>query len=173
MAQPPDRLANLFAAAGTVIGPLLRSPLHGVVRGQLMLLNDTGGRSGRRYRFPIGYFTRSNGEVLSFSGRRWPFALVKAHDIELPIRRTSFSATANVVSDPEEKAALLAEFARSKDPRTARRLMLGLPGDRLLMTEAVTKTATATTIVFFGLGAPDKRSSPRSAKHNDMNKEKR
>ncbi|HVV30456.1 MAG TPA: hypothetical protein VHC41_06220 [Mycobacteriales bacterium] len=146
-------MAKLFTAAGTVVRPLLRSPLHRAVSGQLMLLRYTGGRSGRSYSFPIGYFSWDDAEVVSFSSRRWPFALRQARDIELLIRRTAFPATAEVMSDPQEKAALLAEFARRKGPRTARRLMLGLPGDRLPTAEEAADAATATTIVRFRLGA--------------------
>lgn len=49
--------------------------------------------------------------------------------------------------------------------------MLGLPGDRLPTADEVAKAATATTIVFLGLGGHDKPSPPRAAKHSDMNKE--
>ena len=116
-----------------------------------MLLGYTGGRSGRRYCFPIGYFAWGEGTPLSFSSRRWPFTLPAAVDIELLVRGRARSATAVVVSGQQEKAVLLAEFARRKGPRTARRLMIGLPGDRLPSADEVATAAAATTIVRFDL----------------------
>jgi len=35
---------------------LLRSPLHGLLSGMLMLLSYTGRKSGKVYTIPIGYF---------------------------------------------------------------------------------------------------------------------
>jgi hypothetical protein len=52
-----------------VVWPLLGSWLHGVVSGRLMLLDYTGGRTGRRYTFPVGYFRWDDGDVLAFSTR--------------------------------------------------------------------------------------------------------
>lgn len=75
MARLPDRWARLFSVAGMVVRSLLRSALHPLVSGQLMLLGYTGGRSGRRYCFPIGYFAWGEGTLLSFSSRRWPPAI--------------------------------------------------------------------------------------------------
>src|SRR5664280_1135275 len=116
--------------AATVVGPLLRSPLHPVLSSQLMMLDYTGGRSGHSYSFPIGYFTWDDDEVLAFSSRSWPKALRTAEGIHLLIKGESHDATADVVSAHDDKTRLLAEFARRKGPRTAKRLMLGLSGDR-------------------------------------------
>ena len=98
MPDSPDRLAKLFAMAGTVVGPLLRSPVHRVLSGQLMVLDYTGGRSGKHYSFPIGYFTWGDDEVLAFSSRNWPKALRTADGIRLLIRGESHDATAVVVA---------------------------------------------------------------------------
>jgi len=47
MADSTAKLAKVFRAANTVIRPLLLSPLHGLVSGRLMLLDYTGGTTGR------------------------------------------------------------------------------------------------------------------------------
>ncbi len=117
---------------------------------QLMLLGYTGGHSGHRYCFPIGYFNWGDGAVISFSSRGWPFALRAAGDIELLARGSARSATAEVVRGHEEKAVLLAAFARQNGPRTARRLMIGLPGARLPSGDEVATAAAATTIIRSG-----------------------
>ncbi len=151
MPDSPDRLAKLFAMAGTVVGPLLRSPVHRVLSGQLMVLDYTGGRSGKHYSFPIGYFTWGDDEVLAFSSRNWPKALRTADGIRLLIRGESHDATAVVVSAHDDKTQCLADFARTKGPRTAKRLMLGLPGDRQPSAAELDVAADKTTIVRFRL----------------------
>ena|SRR5664280_3655351 len=137
--------------AATVVGPLLRSPLHPVLSSQLMMLDYTGGRSGHSYSFPIGYFTWDDDEVLAFSSRSWPKALRTAEGIHLLIKGESHDATADVVSAHDDKTRLLAEFARRKGPRTAKRLMLGLSGDRQPSTVELESAADKTTIVRFTL----------------------
>jgi hypothetical protein len=72
MADSPEKFAKVFRAANTVVRPLLRSRLHGVLSGRLMLLDYTGGKTGRRYSFPVGYFSWDGGDVLAFSTGRWP-----------------------------------------------------------------------------------------------------
>jgi hypothetical protein len=147
----PERLAGLFAKAGTAIGPLLRSPAHRLLSNQLMVLDHTGGRTGHHYSFPIGHFTWEKGEVLAFSSRRWPLVLRTARDIHLLIKGQSHEATSDVVSSHEHKTQLLAEFVRQKGPRLAKRLMLGLPGDRKPSVAELETAADKTTIVRFHL----------------------
>ena len=46
MFDDPQKLAKVFASANAVLRPLLRSPLHRIVSGRLMLLSYTGGKTG-------------------------------------------------------------------------------------------------------------------------------
>jgi len=149
VADSRERLAKFLVVANFVTRPLLRSRLHPLLSGQLMVLSYTGGRSGHSYSFPIGYFDWDAGEVISFSSRKWPFGLAGARDLELQIRGTSQPARPDVTRDPKEKSDLLREFAERKGPRTARRLMLGLPGDRPPTQQELDDAATKTTIVRF------------------------
>jgi hypothetical protein len=76
MADSPEKFAKVFRAANTVVRPLLCSRLHGVLSGRLMLLDYTGGKTGRQYSFPVGYFSWDGGDVLASApegGRAcWP-----------------------------------------------------------------------------------------------------
>ena len=45
---------------------LLRSPLHGLVSGRIVLLAFTGRRSGRRFTVPVSYL-RYGGDILGFT----------------------------------------------------------------------------------------------------------
>lgn len=137
--------------AGTVVGPILRSLLHRVLSKHLMVLDYTGARTGKHYSFPIGYFTWDDNEVLAFSSRNWPKALRTADGIRLLVKGVSHEATADVECGHDDKAKLLADFARAKGPRTAKRLMLGLPGDRAPSAEGLDGASDQTTIVRFPL----------------------
>ncbi len=151
MPDSQDRLARLFAAASIIIRPLLLSRLHRPLSSQLMVLDYTGARSGHRYSFPIGYFTWDEDQVLAFSSRRWPAALRTARDIQVVLRGQTYDAAPEVISVQEDKVTLLAAFARRKGPRTAKRLMLGLPGNRQPSASELEAAATKTTILRFRL----------------------
>ena len=68
--------------------------------------------------------------MLAFSTGGWPGHIRGAPAVRLLIRGRWHDAVPTVISDTNDKAAVLAEFARRNGPRTARGLMLGLPGDR-------------------------------------------
>jgi hypothetical protein len=67
---PSERAAQMFAPASHIVRPLLESALHPLLSRQLMDLTYTGAASGRRYSFPIGYFSWDDGEVVSFTSRQ-------------------------------------------------------------------------------------------------------
>src|SRR5258708_8099450 len=71
--EPGKPLAPLwmFKLMNPVMKALLRSPLHRLLDGTLMLLMYTGHKTGRQYTIPIGYFVWGEGELLSFSSARW------------------------------------------------------------------------------------------------------
>ena len=79
--------ALLNTVANPVVGALLRSPLHGLLSGRMLLLTVTGRRSGRRMTFPVGY-TRA-GDVLtvvSDPAHRWWHNLRGGAEVELVLR---------------------------------------------------------------------------------------
>jgi hypothetical protein len=67
MADTPAWLAGVFRVANVLVRPLLQSRLHPVLSRRLMLLSYTGGNTGHRYTFPVGYFPWDDREVLTFS----------------------------------------------------------------------------------------------------------
>jgi len=151
MAEFPAQFAKILRVANMVVRPLVQSRLHGIVSGRLMLLAYRGGRTARRYTFPIGYFEWDAGDVLAFSSRRWPVSIRSAHEVRLLIRGRWHDAVPIVVSAQHDKATLLTEFAGRNGPRAARGLMLGLPGSRQPTQKEVLAAAAKTTIVRFTL----------------------
>ena len=63
----------LYRIANPTVGAILRSPLHGVMSGSLLLLTFTGRRSGRRITTPVGY-QREGDTLRLLTNARWlPF----------------------------------------------------------------------------------------------------
>lgn len=73
-ARPPVETRQPHAAVIRVLNPvmraLLRSPAHGLVSKQLMLLMVTGRKSGRVYTIPVGRH-ESDGELVVSAGGTW------------------------------------------------------------------------------------------------------
>lgn len=67
MSHAPFAVMN--RSVNVLLRALLRSPLHRLVSGRLVLITVTGRRSGRSYTFPVGY--RLEGDVVTI-GVGWP-----------------------------------------------------------------------------------------------------
>jgi hypothetical protein len=156
---PSERAAKFFALAAHVVRPLLESPAHRLLSKQLMVLTYTGPRTGRRFSFPIGYFGWDDGEVLSFTSRSWHAGLARATDVRLRIKGKVVSATPIVVQAQDDKVQLLRAFAHRHGPRAAKRLQLGLPGERQPSDDELVAAAASTTIVRFRTQPPVTASS--------------
>ena len=61
---------GLYPVLNAGVGWLLRSPLHGLVSGRIMLLTIIGRRSGRSFTVPAGYLRCGEG-ILSFTSGEW------------------------------------------------------------------------------------------------------
>jgi hypothetical protein len=124
------RAPALFRFMNPVMRWLLRSHLHRLLSGQLMLLEYTGRVSGRTYAIPIGYFAWDAGSVLSVSGSRWWKNLRDGPPVSLLVRGVRHAAVPAVIESADSRADLFAEFARRYGPKVVGRLGAGLPSDR-------------------------------------------
>jgi hypothetical protein len=141
----------IFRIANRVVRPLLRSPLHRLLSGQIMLLAYRGRRSGQEHTIPIGYFAWDDDTVLSFSSARWWINLREGRPVRLLMRGHWRDAVPTVAGSIEERATLLGAFARRYGPQRAGRLPVGLPNDRQPTEEELQRAATKTAIVHFAL----------------------
>jgi hypothetical protein len=102
---------------------LLRSPLHRVIGGGLMLITVTGRRSGRRYTIPVGY--QRDGDVLHVlvskaRRKQWwrNFRAPTALEVELHGER--FAAVGHVVEPGSEPFFAVIEATLRRLPLLAR-----------------------------------------------------
>ncbi|TQE20426.1 DUF385 domain-containing protein [Streptomyces ipomoeae] len=118
-----------------------------------MLLSYTGRKSGRRFTVPISYWEWDPGTVLAMSSHLgWIRNLRTGPTVGLRLRGRELDAIPTVFEDRTAIAELLAEFARRNGPRAAKRLMLGLPGDRQPTVEELQVASQKTHLVIFRLG---------------------
>jgi deazaflavin-dependent oxidoreductase (nitroreductase family) len=109
-----DRILHRF---NPVIVGILRSPLHFLLSGAIMLVTVTGRRTGRRYTIPVGY--RHAGEridVLVSRARRknWWRNFETPSPVEIRVRGRALQGHARVVpqSAPEFREAVARTLAR-------------------------------------------------------------
>jgi hypothetical protein len=151
MSDGPARLATFFARANAIVRPLLQSPLHRLVSGRLMLLSYTGGKTGNQYSFTVGYFPWDDGDVIVSSSANWPKTIGGAKNVRVLIKRRWLEARPTAITQLEQKADVLCDFAKRNGPRAAKGLMLGLPGDRQPDRQQLLDAAAKTTIVRLAL----------------------
>lgn len=120
----------LFRALNPLMRAVLRSPLHGLLSGMLMLLSYTGRKSGKVYTIPIGYFVWDTDELMAFTTARWWTNLRDGTPVTLLLKRRRLEAAPTVIHEREAVRATLEEFIRRLGLATARKLPVGLPPDR-------------------------------------------
>jgi deazaflavin-dependent oxidoreductase (nitroreductase family) len=106
-----QRFGNLF-----VIG-LLRSPLHRLASGSLLLITYRGRRSGRRFTIPVMYAERE-GTLTIFVGqpeqKRWWRNLRGGAEVEVRLRGRRLRGQAEVVEDSAAVETYLDRYPRAR-----------------------------------------------------------
>lgn len=114
-----------------LIAGLLRSPLHGLVSRDLLLLTYTGSKTGRRRTLPLSYVTHGNRLYLCTRSSIWARSLRDGKPVELHLRGRRITATPAVldVRTPEALDALRAFL--TINPKTGVMLyQIAAPGGR-------------------------------------------
>lgn len=103
---------RLFAFVNPIVVLMARSILHRVLSHQVVVLEFSGRRSGRRYAIPVS-FLRSGSKILCMTDRNgiWWRNLQGAVPVQLTLNGRSVSAIAQVeVEDNQQVAAALRLF---------------------------------------------------------------
>ncbi len=91
---------------------MLRSPLHGVVDKQILLITFTGRKSGKTYTTPVSY-SQSGDQVVIFTHADWWKNLRNDAPVSLHIRGRELQGLAKpIAEDKQAVAAGLAEHLR-------------------------------------------------------------
>lgn len=103
MAQPapPERRRPpriLFRALNPLFTLILRSPLHGLLSGRLMLLAFAGRKSGKFYTIPVGY-ARVENTLLLGTESGWKRNLRGGARVRVRLRGRERTGAAEVIAD--------------------------------------------------------------------------
>ena len=137
---------------------LLKSPMHGVVSKNMMLISYTGQKSGQEYTTPVNYWQVSDkdeGLLLTTSkpDRVWWRNLKGDQPVVLQLRGKSINALATVVEDVEEKGKLFRKLF-TQYPGIGRYFQVALDGNNQPAAEDIERTAAQTVLVSCVLTKP-------------------
>lgn len=138
----------LFVVINPTMRCLLRSPLHGLASGSLMLITFTGRRSGRRFTTPVRYIRRGDA-IRCFTGAesKWWRNLKGGAEVTLRIagRDRRYRATA-IHDDPASVRAGLEDYL-AEFPQDAAYHDIRLIGQRTLETAGLARAARTAVMV--------------------------
>ncbi|HLH24272.1 MAG TPA: nitroreductase family deazaflavin-dependent oxidoreductase [Chloroflexota bacterium] len=95
----------LFRLLNPLFTALLRSPLHGLLSGRLLLLTFRGRRSGKLYTIPVGYAQVDDRHLLLGTESAWKANLRGGARVRLRLRGHGRYGAARVIDDAAGMAA--------------------------------------------------------------------
>ena len=122
--------ALLLRIGNPIVRGVLRSPLHRLLSGHVVLLTVTGRRSGRTYTVPVGRHFEDGALTVAARGT-WRVNLRGGASVRVTIDGQEHSAHAELQEDPDEVAGAYLELLRRNGIRGAQQLGLKLNVDRL------------------------------------------
>jgi deazaflavin-dependent oxidoreductase (nitroreductase family) len=131
---------------------LLNSPLHGMLSGNMMVLNYTGRKSGKAYRLPVGYL--HVGDMLlitSYKHRTWWRNLRGGATVTVRLQGKDIPAHAQVVEDDQGVAEGLSVFIAG-NPQAARMFGVNLDANQQPEPESLRQAVKDRVIVRTKLG---------------------
>lgn len=117
--HPPEVFLRL---ANPVMRLLLRSPVGGPIRKQLMLLHFTGRKTGHRYDVPVTAH-RINDELYSLTDARWRHNFRGGTDVNVTLDGRTTAMHGELVEDPDTIAALYVRRIEDFGVKRAQRLL--------------------------------------------------
>ncbi|MEM6582981.1 MAG: hypothetical protein AAF699_16995 [Pseudomonadota bacterium] len=121
---------QLFRIINPIVRTLLRSPLHGLMSANTVLLKFKGRKSGRAFILPVSYFQQQN-QIICCTAKDniWWRNLLQAEGIHLVLRGKRRQGKLRIVRDDSDNTlALLRDFLLHV-PRDARHAGVGMDGE--------------------------------------------
>jgi hypothetical protein len=130
---------------------ILRSPLHGMLSGNMMIVNYTGRVSGKPYCVPVGYFRVGDTLLtISYKTRKWWRNLRGGASVTLHLQGKDLGALADVVEDEQGVAEGLKAFIGGNQ-QAARMLGVNLSQDGQTELEGLKRAASKRVLVHTSL----------------------
>ena len=152
--KPPEAMVRI---ANPIFGWILRSPLHGLVDEQLMLLHFRGRNTGRAYTVVVGHRNIDGRPgVLTNSG--WRVNFRGGAPVEVTFEGERRSGHAEIAEDPEEVARVYARLIeRYGYEKAGRRLGIRINVDRTPTREELLYVVRRSGLSLVTIDLDDKR----------------
>ena len=112
----------MFGVLNPVVKGLLRSPLHGLISHELMVLSFTGRTSGQQYAVPVGYLQQANRLYFSCLAGWWQN--LPGAPVTVRLRGQDRRGTAARIADPERITEVVQLLIAKRGERVAKRIGL-------------------------------------------------
>jgi hypothetical protein len=117
--HPP---AGLLRAVNPMVGFLLRTPLSGPLRKQMMVVNVTGRKSGRRYSIPLSAH-QIDGTLYALTSAPWKNNFREGANAEVLHDGKTSTMRGELITDPNVVAELSERCATSYGVKKAQTMM--------------------------------------------------
>jgi hypothetical protein len=125
--KPPEAMIRI---ANPIFGWILRSPLHGLVDEQLMLLHFRGRKTGRAYTVVVGH-RDIDGQPSILTNSGWRVNFRGGAPVDVTLKGERRSGQAEIVEYPEEVARVYANLIEAYGyEKAGRRLGIRINVDR-------------------------------------------
>jgi deazaflavin-dependent oxidoreductase (nitroreductase family) len=135
-----------------IIKLILRSPFHGLLSSNMLLVSYTGRKSGRAYTIPVNYVRAGDCQyTVSFTGRNWWRNLRGGAAVSLRLKGRDLPAVADVIAEPEEAVTASLMYYFHLVPNYTRYMGVGLDSGGQPNREDVARAARERVMVQFRL----------------------
>ncbi|QNI05641.1 hypothetical protein GAN17_04550 [Mycobacterium kubicae] len=117
--HPPSALLRVV---NPILGNLLRTPLAGPLRKQLIVLNFTGRKSGRQFSIPVSAHL-IDGDLYALAGAGWKANFRDGAPVDVLHGGKTTRMRGELVTDRAQLPGLYLRCAQSYGPNRAQRLM--------------------------------------------------
>jgi hypothetical protein len=112
----------MLRVVNPILRSLLRTPVMGAARNQLMVLSFTGRKTGRRYSIPVSAH-RIDNVLYALTGAPWKRNFRNGATADVLLDGKSTTMAGELIQDPSVVADLYRRCAESYGVKTAQRLM--------------------------------------------------
>ena len=95
----------MFRMLNPVMKTILKSPLHKVVSGQIMIITFKGAKSGKEHATPVSY-SRENNRVTVFTHVNWWKNFTECGEVKLRIQGQDYGGHTEVITDDLDQKAI-------------------------------------------------------------------
>jgi hypothetical protein len=120
--RPSHPPAAVLRVVNPLVGRLLRTPLAGSLRNQMMVVNVTGRKSGRRYSIPVSAH-RIDGALYALTGAPWKNNFRDGAVAQVLHGGRTTAMRGELVTDPVAVGELSHRCAQSYGPKRAQSMM--------------------------------------------------